>query len=273
MSASSLELADPWTSADLGAGIGVPAAIGGELTPATLKGAYRRGLLCQPRCSLVEISRNEAIYGPDVLADHIPILPGPGNPYALLWWNPHKRYVISTGGVKIGRTLRRTIRDCGWTTTIDADFHGVMAGCRGHREPRWITDDLLAVHEALRDIGWTRTVEVWEGTQLVGGLFGCALGRIFIMDSAFHVRPDAAKVAIASLAHRTMAAGYTLLDAQVRTDYTIRLGAFPIPRCDYLAQLSEAAIPGVLDTSMSPASGLLGRAGPRGDDLLGQSIR
>ena len=249
---------DPWSDIELGPAIGVPAAIGGELTPRTLMAAYHRGLLCQPRSDPAEISRNEVAYGPDVRAGHIPVLPGPGNPYALLWWSPHDRYVIPAGRLHIGRTLRRAIRDCGWTTTVDADFAGVMAGCRGHREPRWLTDELIAVHDELRDQGTTRTVEVWEGSRLIGGLFGRSLGKVFIMDSAFHAKPHASKVAIADLGARAAQAGYALLDAQVKTEYTVQLGAIPVPSHEYLAQLGQAD-PGVIDTRARAAYSLLGR--------------
>lgn len=263
MTAIAPRLADPWSGIELGPAIGVPAAIGGELTPQTLMAAYHRGLLCQPRSDPAEISRNEVAYGPDVRAGHIPVLPGAGNPYALLWWSPHDRYVIPAERIHIGRTLRRAIRDCSWTTTVDADFAGVMAGCRGHREPRWLTDELIAVHEALRSQGKTRTVEVWEGSRLIGGLFGRSLGKVFIMDSAFHVKPHASKVAIADLSRRAAAAGYALLDAQVRTEYTIQLGAVPISSREYLAQLRHAD-PGVIDTGARAAYSLLGQGGLSG---------
>ena len=247
---------DPWADVELGSGIGVPAVIGGELTPQALQGAYRRGLFCQPRCAPEQIARNEAMYGPDVRAGHIPVLPGSGSPYATLWWYPSARYVIPADGIRIGRTLRRTIRNSGWTTTLDADFDGVIAGCRGDREPRWITDELVAVQRALRDAGWTRTIEVWDGGQLIGGLYGCIVGRAFILDSAFRLRPDAAKVAIAAAGHRAAAGGFALLDAQVRTEYTVRMGASPMPRADYLAELRRRADPGTLPGGVLPAASL-----------------
>lgn len=248
----------PWLEVTLGQGIGVPVAIGGELTPEALIGAYRRGMFCQPRSSAAAIAYNETVYGPDVQAGHIPVIAGRGNPYGILWWSPQDRYVIPVGSLRIGRTLRRTIRACPWKTTMNTAFDAVIAGCRGEREPRWLTDEMVAVLGTLHAMGWTKTVEVWEGSELVGGLFGCAVGQVFIMESAFHARPDAAKVAITDVERRAAAAGFTVLDAQVRTDYTVRMGAHPIPRGEFLSKLGAVGERGPLDGNAREAHTLIG---------------
>ena len=241
-----LAVADPWAGVELGFGLGAPVAIGGELTPERLLAGYHRALFCQSRTDPGEIESNRALYGPDVRAGDIAVLPGDADPYSLLWWSPDVRYVMRVDEVHLGRTSRRTLRASSWTTTVDTDFDAVIAGCRGDREPRWITDELVAALRVLHDRGWVRTVEVWDGGRLVGGLFGCALDGVFVMDSAFHVEPEAAKAAIADLARRAAPGGTTLMDAQVKTDYTVRMGAHALPRHEYLDSIGPSRAPGVL---------------------------
>ncbi|HEY3871337.1 MAG TPA: hypothetical protein VGM10_23455 [Actinocrinis sp.] len=237
---------DPWADVELGFGLGAPVAIGGRLTPERLLAGYHRALFCQSRTDAGEIETNRALYGPDVRAGDITVLPGDADPYSLLWWSPEVRYVMRVDEVCLGRTSRRTLRTSTWTTTVDADFDGVIAGCRGDREPCWITDELVAALRVLRNRGWVRTVEVWDGDRLVGGLFGCALDGVFVMDSAFHVEPEAAKAAIADLARRLAPGGTTLMDAQVKTDYTVRMGAHAMPRHEYLDCIGTSRASGAL---------------------------
>jgi len=228
---------DPWSTAELGTCPGIPVAIGGELTPHTLLGAYRRGIFCQPRSDRASIAENQLTYAPDVDAGYIPVLPGPGNPYAILWWSPSPRYAIPVSEIRIGRTLRKKIRRAGWTTTVNTAFDEVLAHCRADREPHWITDDLVEALHALHTMGWVHSVEVWHREQLVGGLYGCAMDTVFTMDSAFHTMTGAAKTAIADLAGRVALGNVQLLDAQVRTEYTVQMGSCPIPREQYLHHL------------------------------------
>jgi leucyl/phenylalanyl-tRNA--protein transferase len=157
----------------------------------------------------------------------------------------------------MSRSLRKSIRTHDWVTTLDADFDGVIDGCRGDREPRWITDELMAALRALKEAGWVHTVEVWSDDRLIGGLFGCAMGSVFIMESAFHRTSDAAKVAIADLAVRAGASGITLLDTEVKNDYTLQLGAQPMSREDYVAELGTRAGPTEIQADRRYAQHLL----------------
>jgi leucyl/phenylalanyl-tRNA---protein transferase len=240
MTGNPLSLADPWAQVRLGDGRGVPVAIGGKLTPGAVLGAHRRAVFCQPRSDQQEIARGEATYAPDVRAGDIPLLPSSGDPYATLWWSPAVRYVIPINEVHLTRSLRRTIHGHDWTTTLDNDFDGVIAGCRGDREPRWITDELIAALRALKQAGWVHTIEVWAGDQLIGGLFGCAVGRVFVMESAFHRMTGAGKVAIADMARRAQGSGIVFLDTEVKSAYTIQMGARPVSREAYLLQLETS---------------------------------
>jgi leucyl/phenylalanyl-tRNA--protein transferase len=234
---------DPWDSVRLGAGIGVPVAIGGELTPEAIAGAQRRAIFCQAHSDVLQVAECESLYAPEVAVGDIPVLPSSGNPYRLLWWSPSVRYVIPAGALRLGRSVRRSIRVNNWVTTVNRDFDGVMAGCRTDREPRWITDEFIEALRALFHVGRVHTVEVWEDSELVGGVFGCSAGHVLIMESAFHRRSDAAKIAIADLVVRSCDAGYNLLDTEIRSDYTIRMGAVPISRDDYLPYVTDDARP------------------------------
>jgi leucyl/phenylalanyl-tRNA---protein transferase len=228
---------DPWDDVTLGPGGGVPVAIGGSLTWESVLGAYRRGVFCQPRAETAEIRDNERLYAPDVAGGFITVLPGAENPYSVLWWRPDTRYVLRPDRVHVGRTLNRTLRRSDWTTTVDRAFDKVLENCRAGRSPCWLTDDLVAALRELSSRGWLRSIEVWAGEDLVGGLFGCAFESVFVMDSAFRHRAEAAKVAIVDLARRGADCGIALLDAQVRSEYTVQLGAAALSRADYAAAL------------------------------------
>jgi leucyl/phenylalanyl-tRNA--protein transferase len=257
MHPSRITTADPWADFDPGDGIGVPAAIGGDVTPEFFVAAVRRGLICSPRSEPQEVRRNELTYGPDVRAGDIPVLPGNADPYSILWWSPNPRYIIHRDKVRIDRSLRRTLYRSGWTTTLDADLDGVLAGCRAHRQPRWITDQLIEVLRTLAPSGRVRSIEVWEGDQLAGGLFGYPVGNAFVMNSAFHARPDAAKAAIADLAYRVRSSGIRILDAQARSDYTVRMGAVGISRDEYLREIDVERQPLSLENGRLPVRRLL----------------
>lgn len=224
-------------------------AIGGEVTPATILWAYRRGLFCQPRSVPAEIAEHESLYNVDVRAGDVPVLPGDGNPYAVTWWSPRIRYCIPVTGIKINRSLRGTLRRCGWTTTADQAFDHVIMACRVDRSPAWLTDDLVSAMRTLHADGWAHSVEVWEAGDLVGGLFGCAIGKAFVLDSGFHRRPDAVKAAVIDLASRCASAGLEILDMQVRSEYTIRLGAASMRREEYLSYLAGVSRPVALKTN------------------------
>jgi leucyl/phenylalanyl-tRNA--protein transferase len=246
-----------WPTTTMPPAGGVPVAIGGALSPELLLAAYRGGCFCQPTDDPDEAEANRAIYQFDVRDGAIPVLPGRPDPYAVLWWDPDTRFVIPVDEIRLGRSLRHSIRANDWTTTLDGDFDAVVAGCRAGRDPTWLTDELVAALRALHEAGWLHSVEVWQASALVGGLFGCALGKVFVMDSTFHRRPDAGKVAIADLARRVRHGGIRLLDGQVRAGYTLRLGAVPMSRQVYRAALGTAGGPGRVQAGPAPANRLL----------------
>ncbi|MFB6893418.1 leucyl/phenylalanyl-tRNA--protein transferase [Kitasatospora sp. NPDC056327] len=221
-----------------------PAAFGADLEPATLLAAYRHGLFPMPAADDYAGAFNEARYEEAVAAGGIALLPGPGHadPYALAWWSPDPRPVLAPDGVRIGRKLARLLRNrLDWWTTADLAFDEVLAACAEGREPPWLTGDLRRALTGLHRLGAAHSVEVWEDGELVGGVFGIVTGPVLSLDSMFHRRPDAARVAVADLGARFAAAGGGLLDVQWDSPHVRSLGAAPEPRAGFLAVLAGAA--------------------------------
>jgi leucyl/phenylalanyl-tRNA--protein transferase len=188
-------------------------AIGGTLDPDSLVAAYRAG-----------------------------IFPWSSDP-AVTWWSPDPRAIFDLETWRAHRTIGRSARRNGWRFSVDRDFGGVMRAC-GESTPlrpaTWITDDFLQAYAALHQRGLAHSIEVWEGDELVGGLYGVTLGGFFGGESMFHRRTDASKAAVGYLIERLRACGFKLLDAQVQTPHLERMGAISIPRADYLARLRAA---------------------------------
>ncbi|MFU8840365.1 MAG: leucyl/phenylalanyl-tRNA--protein transferase [Nitriliruptoraceae bacterium] len=183
---------------------------GADLLPATLVDAYRHG-----------------------------IFPWPHDGVALPWFSPDPRGVLLPGGMHVSRSLRRTLRRCGWTTTVDTATAAVIAACAEDRaEGTWITSAMQRAYLRLHELGWVHSVEVWEGSALIGGIYGVQVGGIVTGESMFHRRSDASKVALLDLLDRLSAAGGLLLDVQLLTDHLARLGAVELPRAAFLARLA-----------------------------------
>jgi leucyl/phenylalanyl-tRNA--protein transferase len=159
------------------------------------------------------------------------------------WWSPDPRAVFDLEGWKPHRTIMRTARKHGWRFTVDEKFSEVMRACAAPapgRESTWITADFLACYQELHRRGHAHSIEVHEGGELVGGLYGVTIGGFFGGESMFHTRTDASKAATVYLVERLRACGFTLCDAQVPTEHLARLGAVDIPREEYLRLLSAA---------------------------------
>lgn len=184
--------------------------IGADLAPGTLVEAYRNG-----------------------------IFPWPHSGVALPWFSPDPRGVLPLDQVHVSRSLRRTLRRSGWTTTVDRDFAAVVAGCATERgeDGTWITDAMARAYQRLHALGWAHSIEVWEGTRLVGGLYGVQAGGVFTGESMFHRASDASKVAMVDLADRLQQAGALLLDVQLTTAHLSTMGAVDLPRARFLERL------------------------------------
>jgi leucyl/phenylalanyl-tRNA--protein transferase len=167
----------------------------------------------------------------------------------ILWWSPDPRAIFELnsgsesphGSLHIPRRLARTIRSGKFRVTINRCFESVMAACGERREGgTWVTPDMLAAYCELHRIGNAHSVETWVEGELAGGVYGVAVGGLFAAESMFYRVPDGSKVALVSLIRRLRECGFTLLDVQMTTPHTERLGAINIPRPEYLRRLREA---------------------------------
>ena len=196
---------------------------GADLRPATLVDAYRRG-----------------------------IFPWPHPGVALPWFSPDPRAVLPLDSMRISRSLRQRLRRCGWETTVDAAFETVVVACanRPAGEGTWIDRAMRGAYIRLWRLGWAHSVEVWDGGDLIGGLYGVAVGGCFTGESMFHHATDASKVALVDLVERWREAGGAFVDVQLPTEHLTSLGAVEVPREEYLARLVAARdnhVPMLLD--------------------------
>lgn len=164
-----------------------------------------------------------------------------------LWWSPDPRVVFRTDGVATSRRFRRGLRASTWIVRADTAFDAVIARCatvpRPGQRGTWITADMQAAYTRLHRLGHAHSVEAWDGDDLVGGIYGVAIGRMFFGESMFSLRPDGSKVALAALALRLHGWGWPLIDAQVGNPHLLSLGAQPWPRqafLDTIAPLVDA---------------------------------
>ncbi|WP_280717415.1 leucyl/phenylalanyl-tRNA--protein transferase [Kitasatospora sp. MAP5-34] len=249
-----------WSSVDLSAAPGdAPAAFCADLTPAGLLAGYRAGAYPLPAADEYSRYLNEALYEDRVAAGSIAVLGVGGEvpsevPYGVAWWSPDPRPVITPGGVRLGRRLARRLRNgLRWSTSVDREFAQVVEQCRAGRSPRWLTDQLKQGLYGLHRDGHAHSVEVWENGELIGGAFGVQVGPVLSLDSMFHRRTDAARVAIADLAARFAEAGGLLLDAQWDSPAVRSLGGTMLPRADYLELLRHAQESPLLPRDLRPA--------------------
>lgn len=155
------------------------------------------------------------------------------------WVDPRRRGIIPLDGFHISRSLRRRILRSGWRVTADTAFAAMVEGCAA-REETWINDTIFALYMALYRSGHAHSVEVWEGEELVGGVYGVTLGAAFFGESMFSRRTDASKVALAWAVHRLNAGGFVLFDTQFLTPHLRSLGGVEIPRHAYHVRLAAA---------------------------------
>jgi leucyl/phenylalanyl-tRNA--protein transferase len=164
----------------------------------------------------------------------------------LFWVEPEERGVIPLDGLKVSSRLARTVRSDRFRVTVDRAFGEVIDGCaeaKPGRDNTWINRRIRTLYTGLHVIGHCHSVEVWEGDELAGGLYGVNLGGAFFGESMFHRARDASKVALVHLVARLRAGGFALLDTQFVTDHLRTFGAIEVPRRQY-HKLLEAALSG-----------------------------
>jgi len=186
-------------------------AFGGDLSPERLLAAYRQGIFPWYR---------------------------EGEP--ILWWSPDPRCVFRTDQLKPNRSLRRQLAGKSWRVTVDHAFGEVIKGCAAPRDDRvgtWLLPPMIEAYLQLHQLGHAHSVEVWEGTRLVGGIYGMAIGHLFCGESMFSAESGGSKLALTTLARLLHERGFPLLDAQVANAHTQGLGAVEIPRAEFLKQV------------------------------------
>ncbi|OHD00455.1 MAG: leucyl/phenylalanyl-tRNA--protein transferase [Sphingomonadales bacterium RIFCSPLOWO2_12_FULL_63_15] len=173
------------------------------------------------------------------------------------WVEPKQRAILPLDGFHLSRSLAKTIRRDPFRVTANRAFPDLLALCAQpapDRPSTWINREIESAYRHLHAIGYAHSVEVWEGEELVGGLYGVALGRAFFGESMVSRRTDASKVALAWLVARLRFGGFTLLDCQFMTDHLHSMGAVEISQRDYLQLLGAA----VGDAALGAGAGAVG---------------
>ncbi|SEH06683.1 leucyl/phenylalanyl-tRNA--protein transferase [Candidatus Venteria ishoeyi] len=162
------------------------------------------------------------------------IFPWYSDEQPILWWSPDPRMVLFPERLKVSRSLRKNIRNGGFSVTLNHAFLDVIAACalvaREEQEGTWITEEMMEAYYALHQQGIAHSVECWFEGRLVGGLYGLGLGRVFFGESMFSLMSNASKVAFSVFTRQLQAWNYALIDCQVHTTHLESLGAETIPR-------------------------------------------
>ncbi|MGE5166566.1 MAG: leucyl/phenylalanyl-tRNA--protein transferase [Sphingobacteriales bacterium] len=162
---------------------------------------------------------------------------------ALYWIEPDMRGIIPLEGFHLPARLARSVRSTHCTVHVDRDFDAVIEGCAEPKQDRartWINMRIRRIYRSLFDRGHCHTVEVYDGSDLIGGLYGVSLGRAFFGESMFHRARDASKIALVHLVARLKVGGYRLLDTQYVTEHLRTFGAVEVPKRRYHRLLEEA---------------------------------
>jgi len=159
----------------------------------------------------------------------------------IFWFNPERRGVMPLDGLHISHSLRKAMRRPGLKITANQCFSEVMAAC-ADREETWINPEITALYTELHRLGHAHSIEVWQGADLVGGLYGVSLGAAFFGESMYSRQSNASKIALVGLVARLNLGSFKLLDMQFLTPHLASLGGIEIPQAEYQKQL-EAALP------------------------------
>ena len=187
--------------------------LGGDFSPGTLLEAYRRGLF-----------------------------PWPASPDTVPWCSPDPRAVYRLDAADhLSRSLRRRVRSGEFRVTVDKAFDEVLRGCAKREQGTWILPAYVRGFRELHALGWCHSLEGWDTAtgELVGGIYGLAIGSVFAGESMFHRKTDASKVAFFALMRHLRRAGFRLVDVQVESEHLLSLGCTTIPREEFLTELER----------------------------------
>ncbi len=158
----------------------------------------------------------------------------------ILWWSPAPRMVLQTSQFKLRKSLLKRMRQLardGVQIMVDHDFDAVISACAGPRDGAdgtWILPEIVSAYSDLHRAGHAHSFEVWRGGDLLGGLYGVSIGRMFYGESMFTRRPDASKAALAALVHQLGVWQYPWIDCQQQTGHLASMGASPLPRAQFM---------------------------------------
>ena len=198
-----VEEADPWGAL----------AVGGDLSPERLLLAYRSG-----------------------------IFPWYNESQPVVWYSPDPRFVLYPDRLRVARRMRSVLNQQPFEVTYNTQFSEVIRNCQQIKRPNqpgtWITEAMRAAYIRLHQLGHAHSVEVWQDSRLVGGVYGIALGSLFFGESMFSLVNNASKIGFITLVRRLQQREFTLIDCQVATPHLAQWGAEPISRAHYLSELS-----------------------------------
>lgn len=161
----------------------------------------------------------------------------------ILWWSLDPRLIIRPGEMKVSKSLRRTVASGKFEVRIDTNFENVMLNCatveRDGQNGTWIHDEMIDAYCNLHKMGFAHSFETYKDNELVGGLYGLAIGKAFFGESMFHKVSDASKVAFCHLHEFLKQHDFKIIDCQQETPHLKSLGAFAIPRKDFLDEIGE----------------------------------
>lgn len=159
----------------------------------------------------------------------------------ILWWCPDPRFVLYPNELYLSKSLRKLLKKKPLAITFDTSFESVIRHCaevkRSNQEGTWLTEEMIDAYSNLHKHGLAHSVEVWDNQQLVGGLYGVAMGSIFFGESMFSLQPNASKYAFVHLCRHLAASQFTLIDCQIYTNYLESFGARFIDRQHFLDEI------------------------------------
>jgi leucyl/phenylalanyl-tRNA---protein transferase len=161
----------------------------------------------------------------------------------ILWWSPDPRMVLFPAELKVSRSLRKTVAREVFETRFDSAFREVIENCaapRPNQSGTWIVPEMVEAYTRLHELGFAHSVESWRDGELVGGLYGIAIGRAFFGESMFSREPDASKVALVRLVERLRAGDFRIIDCQQATAHLASLGAREIRRKEFATRVQES---------------------------------
>lgn len=187
-------------------------AVGGDLHPERILRAYSRG-----------------------------IFPFPCEGLPLTWYSPDPRMLLRPYEATVSKSMRKTMRSGRFQMRADTAFEAVIDACQNTRPATWITPQIKAAYTALHHLGFAHSIETWQDGRLVGGLYGISLGRAFYGESMFHTVSDASKAAFFTLCAQADRWKFNMIDCQLPTEHLYSLGAYTVPRTEFLQLLAEAS--------------------------------